>query len=403
MVFSTVRDDCRDKRRRNADSLLTFCTNFSFNSLAMTANNASPSLSLSAMREIVSDLYSPRPAVYWTDFLLTALVGNSCFALTRRMDLLVESTSLMWSLRAVSFTVCCLAFYRMAMFIHELVHLRADQMRGFRFVWNLLCGVPFLMPTFVYYTHLDHHRRKHYGTERDGEYLPLGSRSPWFMVLYMAQVLLIPPAAYFRFLVLSPLGWICPPIRRLVHQRASSMVMDPSYIRPLPKKRILRVMRIQEFLCFLWCLGLLVVPLVFLNRWPIPFMLQAYLTGVVILTLNSIRTMGAHRWTHDSNEAMSFEDQLLDSVNVAKSPWITELWGPVGTRYHALHHLFPTLPYHALAEAHQRLRENLPADSPYHKTENNSLTEVLLELWKRSLRRGSQENPPPSNSASQAI
>ena len=34
---------------------------------------------------------------------------------------------------------------------------------------------------------------------------------------------------------------------------------------------------------------------------------------------------------------------------------IGELSAPVGCKLHALHHLFPSLPYHALSTAHQRL------------------------------------------------
>jgi hypothetical protein len=36
---------------------------------------------------------------------------------------------------------------------------------------------------------------------------------------------------------------------------------------------------------------------------------------------------------------------------------------PLGLRYHALHHLFPSLPYHALGTAHRRLIVALPPDS----------------------------------------
>ncbi len=48
---------------------------------------------------------------------------------------------------------------------HELVHLPKEGFRGFRVVWNLLCGIPFMIPSFMYYPHVDHHRRKSYGTE----------------------------------------------------------------------------------------------------------------------------------------------------------------------------------------------------------------------------------------------
>ena len=139
------------------------------------------------------------------------------------------------------------------MFIHELVHQRIDEFRVFRFVWNLICGIPFLMPTFVYYTHIDHHRRAHYGTHRDGEYLPLVFFRKRYVLYYLSWAFVIPIIAVFRFMVLTPLAWIHPSIRRWVHRHASSMVMDPSYLRPLPTASTRRVIFIQEVGCFGWC------------------------------------------------------------------------------------------------------------------------------------------------------
>ena len=38
------------------------------------------------------------------------------------------------------------ALFRAAIFIHELVHLPRQRMRHFRLAWNLLYGVPMLLP-----------------------------------------------------------------------------------------------------------------------------------------------------------------------------------------------------------------------------------------------------------------
>jgi fatty acid desaturase len=57
----------------------------------------------------------------------------------------------------------------------------------------------------------------------------------------------------------------------------------------------------------------------------------------------------------------------------------------VGLRYHALHHLFPSLPYHNLGRAHQRLMAELPTDSPYRLTNSDSLRQSFLRLWRASL------------------
>jgi hypothetical protein len=45
------------------------------------------------------------------------------------------------------------------------------------------------------------------------------------------------------------------------------MVMDPTYIRPLPKRKTLRVIYMQEAACFLWCLSIALVGPVLLGRW----------------------------------------------------------------------------------------------------------------------------------------
>jgi fatty acid desaturase len=56
-------------------------------------------------------------------------------------------------------------------------------------------------------------------------------------------------------------------------------------------------------------------------------------------------------------------------------------------RFHALHHLFPSLPYHALGAAHRRLMARLPPDSPYRLTEAPRLSASLRQLWRAA--RGS--------------
>jgi fatty acid desaturase len=103
--------------------------------------------------------------------------------------------------------------------------------------------------------------------------------------------------------------------------------------------------------------------------------------------LNHVRTLGAHRFAH-RGEAMTFVDQLLDSVNYPRHPLISAIWGPVGLRFHALHHLFPSLPYHSLGEAHRRLMVQLPATSPYRQTESPGLIASLRDLWSRARAAG---------------
>jgi fatty acid desaturase len=55
---------------------------------------------------------------------------------------------------------------------------------------------------------------------------------------------------------------------------------------------------------------------------------------------------------------------------------------PVGLRYHALHHLFPFLPYHNLGKAHARLMAQLPPGSAYHAVSCDSYFVAIANLWR---------------------
>jgi fatty acid desaturase len=338
--------------------------------------------SLAEVRGIVKDLLTPNPWIYWVDFLASLVGGSACFLALR--VLLVRGSgdpAVKCLAGAALYGASCVLIYRAVLFIHELVHMRAGTFRTFRFFWNLLCGIPFLIPTFAYYTHVDHHMRSHFGTHHDGEYIPLGSQRPFQIVLYLLQPFIIPVLAMGRFLFLTPLCWALPGLRRWAHQRASSLVMDPSYIRPLPTPKALRIFRWQETACFLVLLGGAIN--LALGRLPVGYVVQSYFTAVGVLMLNNVRTLGAHRYVSGGKE-MTFVEQLLDSLNYPHFSLLTPLWAPVGLRYHALHHLCPSLPYHNMGEAHRRLMQRLPADSPYRQTISPSLWLAIRDLWRRS-------------------
>jgi fatty acid desaturase len=344
--------------------------------------------SLAEARRIVGDFFKPNPSIYWTDFLASWTLGVVTFALVSRPELITGNVAWHWPLTIGCFIVASLAYYRCTLFIHELVHIRADEFKAFRFVWNLLCGIPFLIPSFVYYTHIDHHRRKHYGTREDGEYIPLSNLPTWQILFYLSQVLVIPIVAVVRWGLLTPLTWFSRGARDWVHKHASSMIMDPMYIRPLPTRKVLRTIRLQETFCFLFIWAVVArmtinYGLIFEKALSPMFLVQVYLTAVFILMLNALRTLGAHRWTSHGTE-MNFVEQMVDSINYPHNPLVAGLWAPVGLRFHALHHIFPTMPYHALATAHRRLMRELPADSPYRLTEARSLTESIVSLWRRA-------------------
>jgi fatty acid desaturase len=352
----------------------------------MASSRLSDRFSITQAKSLVKDLTKPSPRIYWADFLTTIITGHVAFFACLNAYRFIDDFWTLWLTRGLLFTLVAILYMRAAMFIHELVHLPKEGFNAFRITWNLLCGIPFLIPSFLYYPHVDHHRRKHYGTDKDGEYLDLSHRHPANVILFIAVALVVPFAAFLRFAILSPIAWVYPGFRKWVETHASSMIIDIFYMRGDFGPKARRTMRIQEVLCFGWCLYLVLRAPVMSGVLIDGFLVQAYLVSVTLILINNIRTLGAHRWMGDGRE-LSFEEQLLDSVNYPYRPWFTELWGPVGTRYHAIHHLFPSLPYHNLPEAHRRLMDGLPADSMYRETVRVSLTGAILELWSRASNR----------------
>ena len=121
---------------------------------------------LTAAASLTRDLNVPNARIYWADLLASALLGYA--ALAGAMALRPASLALAAGLVAV------LALYRAGSFIHELTHIRKGAVRGFRLVWNILIGIPLLVPSFMYEgVHNQHHAKTYYGTANDPEYLPL--------------------------------------------------------------------------------------------------------------------------------------------------------------------------------------------------------------------------------------
>jgi fatty acid desaturase len=128
-----------------------------------------------------------------------------------------------------------------------------------------------------------------------------------------------------------------------------------------------------------------------LGLWAIPLSLAVYGTiswrifalwyGVMacITLANTLRTLGAHRYRSEGSP-MDLESQLLDSIDTPGNFW-TAIWAPVGLRFHALHHFFPSMPYHNLPIAHRRLVASLPPDSAYCRSISYSLWDSLKTLW----------------------
>ena len=328
---------------------------------------------LRAVRDITKDLGTASPAIYWGDTIASAILGYAAMA----GAILVDSTAIAVLLGIVA----ALALYRALMFIHELSHIRRDALPGYRLGWNLLVGIPMLTPSFMYEgVHVIHHKRTQYGTIEDPEYLPLALMKPWSLPLFVLIALLAPFAFIVRFAVLVPLGAIIPPIRTLVWQRFSSLSINPEFRRRPAEGELRGRALMQEILASVWAIALL-VSTQFVGWRPL-------LIALAILSLtavfNQLRTLVAHLWENEG-EPMTVTAQFLDSVNVPPPGRIAEIWAPVGLRYHALHHLMPSIPYHALPEAHRRLASQLGVGSTYDGANHKGMVELVARIARSTM------------------
>lgn len=335
-------------------------------------------------RAIVGDLFIPKAWVYWTDLLSTLAVAYPC-----AIYFLVSKTLGPWQWSAL--VVAGFGLFRAGTFIHEIQHFQSAAMRRFTIGWNMICGIPMMTPSFMYDNHHGHHRHDSYGTPGDAEYLPLGAGPLGHFVVYALQAFLTPALVGFRFLFLVPLSFASPRLRRWLLERFSYFGINPHYRRALPSAERRTWWALMDAACSLrvWA----AVGVVLLGLAPWAHIGKLYLLGVMGLGLNFVRNLTAHRY-RNAGAQMSYFQQLLDSINIVGKPISTELWYPVGLRYHALHHLFPAIPYHNLGLAHRRLMAQLPADSPYRRTVHSGFFGVLAQLWRDS-RAGRERQARP--------
>lgn len=337
----------------------------------MSGNEALDTLEATS-RRVVADLQAPRPSIYWADLATSAAIGWGAAG--------IAVATAQPATRLLAIIAAGLALYRGLCFIHEITHLRRRSMPAFETAWNALFGVPLLLPSFTYQgVHQDHHNLSTYGTSQDPEYLPFARSRRMIVTFAIQSAFILPAVLLLRFLVIAPVGLLSPRFHRWLEVHASSFSMNPEYRRTVPAS-MAATMRLWELVVlavwwpFLLSTAVGLVPYRVLGVW--------YAVHVVANVVNTLRVLGAHDYETDG-QPRSRLGQLLDSIDTPGGPW-TELWAPVGLRYHALHHYFPGIPYHNLGTAYRRLVESLANDSVYHEATSPALRESLSVLYRKA-------------------
>ena len=310
-----------------------------------------------AIREADTDFFRVSPWRYWTDFVVSLVAAYTA------AGLYLSAPLGSWP-QLVAFPIAAFWLYRLGSLIHEVCHLGEHEMTAFKAAWNALAGVMTLMPSpFFTRHHRDHHSQRLYGTAEDPEYVAnvMEGGNPASLAAYAVAVVAFPGIVFLRFL-LAPLTFVHPAVREWTLRRASALTLNRRYERRLTAADR-RAILLVEIPCFLRAALIPLLVLLGLNPWTRIPLLYALAVGTVLL--NQMRQLADHHFEGDG-ERVDLEAHILDSCNFTTNDPLTLLLFPFSIRFHALHHLFPSLPYHNLQAAHEHLVAVLPSDSPYH-------------------------------------
>lgn len=326
--------------------------------------------SIQNTRDLIKDLFQIKPHIFWIDLLLSASTGwaffmAACLARPISIEMLL------------AIAISAAALYRSATFIHEISHSKAALSNKFIVVWHLLAGIPLLIPSFMHEDpHQDHHRLATYGTIQDPEYSAFANK-PISIVLFLIHTFFIPALALIRFLILSPISLLLPSFHQWLEKRASTLAINFLYCRRLlSASERFYVKSVECAILGFWAIPL---SLIGLGLLPVRVLGIWYGVAAIVYSVNGARSIVSHLY-QGSGQTMDKRSQLLDSVDIPGQFW-TVIWAPVGMRYHALHHYFPTIPYHNLPIAYERLAAHLMSDETYRQTTYRSFWHALQAVW----------------------
>ena len=160
-------------------------------------------------------------------------------------------------------------------------------------------------------------------------------------IFYLLHVAIYPIYVLFRFL-LAPLTLLHPKLRKFTLERLSSFTLNWKYKRNINRMDHKKFLLVEMLCCArAWLIPLGVV--IGISDWTrVPLM---YLLAITILAASQMRFFADHHFESHGDQ-MIMSEHITDSCNYTQSDFFTWLFFPFTIRFHALHHLFPTIPYH---------------------------------------------------------
>ena len=314
--------------------------------------------SFAELKTIVQDLHGINGKRVYSELFIIAIVAwGTYFSLFLDISL---------GFKIALFFISAISFYRGLSFIHEVSHFDRI-LPKFRLTYNTLFGIPYRVPAYSLTTHNYHHGIKTFGTENDPEYEKWTERKKVFLLRPFFLSFLYPMVLTVRF-ALIPLLYpvMSESLQKKIHQKISSFVMNLIYLRPYSKDDFDQ-MKSQDIACALYFLVFAAVS-TYLGVFKMAYGIW-YAQITFISLMNTYRALVAHRYQiHRASPNASARDMQVDDSVTIEGSIFTEIWAPIGLRYHSTHHMFPSIPYYNLGKAHRRIKAAISPDHPYSKT-----------------------------------
>ncbi len=320
------------------------------------------------LKSLLAPFHSIDKRMIWGDFLLNLILSWPLFIYTCfRPNLL-------------TFFISVFFLYRGTMLIHEVVHV-SKKVPGYRLAYNLFFGWFTSYPVYIFDGHLYHHGKATYATKRDPEYKFIPEYNNKTLIGPIISAFLLPIFQIIRFGVMPLFLPFMPEKYQIyVYERMSTLVFDVNFKRKIKNKEIeLKVMKFNDLMCALYKIA--TIALIMTGILPLRFIIYFYIGFALGSILNMYRALFNHLYTNESLKPLNKDQHILDKTTV-ESGFLTSIIFVNGLNYHALHHLFPEIPYYRLGAAHRLLMKELPADHIYRKSVYPSFFSLLKYCMK---------------------